>query len=78
MIVPAEMGPLGRRRREEAVQGAGMVGRFQAQGAAESDASVRLRVRSHVPGMIRDRAQADEAGIRKAKPQIETPSVGIR
>jgi hypothetical protein len=55
-----------------------MVGRFQAQGAAESDASVRLRVRSHVPGMIRDRAQADEAGIRKAKPQIETPSVGIR
>ncbi len=56
------------RKREEAVQGAGMVGRFQAQGAAESDASVRLRVRSHVPGMIRDRAQADEAGIRKAKP----------
>jgi hypothetical protein len=27
---------------EEAVQGAGMVGLFQAQGAAESDASVRL------------------------------------
>ena len=55
-----------------------MVGLFHAQGAAESDASVRLRVRSHVPGTRRDRAQADEAGIRKAKPQIETPSVGIR
>jgi hypothetical protein len=63
---------------EEAVQGVGMVGLFHAQGAAESDASVRLRVRSHVPGRKRDRAQADEAGIRKAKPQSETPSVGIR
>ena len=30
------------RRREEAVQGAGMWGLFHAQGAAESDASVRL------------------------------------
>jgi len=30
---------LRRRRREEAVQGAGMVGPFQAQGATESDAS---------------------------------------
>jgi hypothetical protein len=67
-----------RPRREEAVQGAGMVGPFHVQGAAESDASVRLRVRSHVPGTRRDRAPADEAGIRKAKPQIETPSVGIR
>ena len=55
-----------------------MVGPFQARGAAESDASVRLRVRSHVPGRRRDRAQADEAGIRKAKPQIGTPFVGIR
>ncbi len=54
-----------------------MVGRFQAQGAAESDASVCLRVRSHVPGTGRDRAQADEAGIGKAKAQIETPSVGM-
>jgi hypothetical protein len=64
------------RKRKEAVQGAGMVGPFHAQGAAESDASVRLRGRSHVPGTRRDRAPADEAGIRKAKPQIETPSVG--
>jgi hypothetical protein len=55
------------RRREEAVQGVGMVGPFQARGAAESDASVRLGVRSHVPGTRRDRAQADEAGIKKAK-----------
>jgi hypothetical protein len=55
-----------------------MVGPFRAQGAAESDASVRLRVRSHVPGTRRNRAPADEAGIRKAQPQIETPSVGIR
>jgi hypothetical protein len=31
-------------------------------------ASDRPSVRSHVPGMTRDRAQADEAGIRKAKP----------
>jgi len=76
-----------------------MGGPFQAQGAAESDASAairassrsgvclaagtdlhdagsdRLRVRSHVPGTRRDRAQAEEAGIKKAKPQIETPSV---
>jgi hypothetical protein len=64
--------------REEAVQGAGMSGPVQAQGAAESDASVHLRVRSHVPGRIRDRVQAEEAGIKKAKPQIETPSAGIR
>ena len=56
------------RKREEAVQGAGMLGPFQAPGAAESDASVRLRVRSHVPGTKRDRAQAEEAGIKKAKP----------
>jgi hypothetical protein len=35
----------------------------------------RLSVRSHVPGTRRNRAQADEAGIRKAKPPIETPSV---
>jgi hypothetical protein len=56
------------RRREEAVQGAGMVGPFQAQGAAESDASVRLGVRSHVPGTRRDRAQAEAERIRKAKP----------
>jgi len=45
-----------------------MLGLFHAQGAAESDASVRLRVRSHVPGMTRDRAQAEEAGMKKAKP----------
>jgi hypothetical protein len=51
-----------------------MVGPFQAQGAAESDASVRLYGRSHVPGTKRDRAQADEARIKKAKPPIETPS----
>jgi hypothetical protein len=62
------MGPLPRGPREEAVQGTGMVGLFHAQGAAESDTSVRLRVRSHVPGMRRDRAQAEEAGIKKAKP----------
>ncbi len=55
------------RKREEAVQGAGMVGLLHAQGAAESDASVRLRGRSHVPGRKRDRAQAEEAGIKKAK-----------
>ncbi len=72
------MGPLPRGPREEAVQGAGMLGWFQAQGAAESHASVRLCVRSHVPGTRRDRAQAEEAGIKKAKPQIETPSAGIR
>ncbi len=64
--------------REEAVQGARMLGPFRAQGAAESDASVCLCVRSHVPGTRRDRARADGAGIKKAKPQIETPSVGIR
>ena len=51
-----------------------MWGRFHAQGAAESDASVRLGVRSHVPGTRRDRARADGAGIKKAKPPIETPS----
>jgi len=71
------MGPLPRGPREEAVQGAAVVGPFQAQGAAESDASVRLGVRSHVPGTRRNRAQAEEAGIRKAKPPIETPSVGM-
>jgi hypothetical protein len=51
-----------------------MLGLFQAQGAAESDASVRLGVRSHVPGTRRDRAPAEEAGSKKAKPEIETPS----
>ena len=70
--------PLSASQIEEAVQGAGMVGPFHVQRAAESDASVRLRARSHVPGTRRDRAQAGEAGIRKAKPPIETPSVGIR
>ncbi len=55
-----------------------MWGPVQAQEAAESDAAVRLGVRSHVPGTRRDRARADGAGIKKAKPQIETPSVGIR
>jgi hypothetical protein len=55
-----------------------MVGPFHAPGAAEPHASVCLGVRSHVPGTRRDRAPADEAGIRKAKPPIETPSVGIR
>jgi hypothetical protein len=68
----------GRRRQEEAVQGAGMLGPSPAQRAAESHASVRLGVRSHVPGRQRARAQADEAGIRKAKPLIKTSSVGIR
>jgi hypothetical protein len=61
------MGPLPGGRREEAVQGAGRVGPFQAQGAAESDASVRLCVRSHVPGTRRDQAQAEEAGSKKAE-----------
>jgi hypothetical protein len=37
--------------------------------------SDRPSVRSHVPGTRRDRAQADEAGIKKAKPPIETPSI---
>jgi hypothetical protein len=55
---------------EEAVQGAGMLGPFHAQGAAASETSVRLGVRSHVPGMRRDRAPAEEAGIKKAKPRI--------
>jgi hypothetical protein len=58
------------RQKEEAVQGAGMLGPFQAPGAAESDASVRPRVRSHVPGTRRDRAQADEAGDKKAESRI--------
>ena len=31
-----------------------------------------------MPGKTRDRAPAEEVGIRKAKPQVETPSVGIR
>ena len=62
------MGPLPRGPREEAVQGAGRLGLLHAQGAAESDASVRLWGRSHVPETKRDRAQADEAGIKKAKP----------
>jgi hypothetical protein len=44
-----------------------MLGLSQAQGAAESHASVRLRARSHVPGRTRDRAQADEAGNQKAE-----------
>ncbi len=57
-----------RRRREEAVQGAGILGPFHAQGAAESDASVRLGVRSHVPGRTGDWAQGEEAGIGNAKP----------
>ncbi len=47
-----------------------MVGLFHASGAAESDASVRLGVRSHVPGTRRDRAQADGAGIKKAKLKV--------
>jgi len=72
------MEPLPRGPREEAVQGAGRVGPLQAQGAAESDASVRLGVRSRVPGTRRDRAQAEGAGIKKAEPPIETLSAGIR
>jgi len=44
-----------------------MVGPFHTQGAAESNASVRLWVRSHVPGTRRDRAPAEEAGIKKEK-----------
>jgi hypothetical protein len=55
-----------------------MLGPVHAQGAAESDASARLRGRSHVPGMRTDRAQAEEAGSKKAKPQIETLSEAIR
>jgi hypothetical protein len=47
-----------------------MLGLFHAQGAAESDASVRLCVGSHVPGTRRDRAPVEEAGIKKAKPGI--------
>ena len=64
------MGPPPRGPREEAVRGAGRLGPFHVQGAAESDASVCLWVRSHVPGRRRDRAQAEEAGIKKAKPSI--------
>jgi hypothetical protein len=41
-ICPQGEGPLPKGRRGEAVQSAGMVGPYQAQGAAESDASVRL------------------------------------
>ena len=63
--VPKQRGPARCGKTEEAVQRAGMVELFHAQRAAESDASVRLRVRSHVPGMRRHRAQADEAGIKK-------------
>ena len=74
------VGPFPRGPREEAVQGAGMVGPFHAQGAAASDASVRLAVgannhspvRSPVPGTRRDRAPAEEAGIKKAKPWNRT------
>ncbi len=47
-----------------------MVGLVHASGAADADASVRLGVRSHVPGMTRDRAQADEAAIKKAKLKV--------
>jgi len=73
------------RRREEAVQGAGMVGPFPAQvgagpcacpprattgGRPYRDASVRLYVRSHVPGTRRDRAQAEEAAVKKLEIRI--------
>ena len=54
-----------------------MLGPVPAQGAAESDVSARLRVRSHVPGRKRHRAQAEEAGIKKAKPPVGTPSAGM-
>ena len=47
-----------------------MVGLFHAQGAAESDASVRLRVRSHVPGTRRDWARAEEAAVKKFEIRI--------
>jgi hypothetical protein len=67
-LVAKNEAPSFTRKRQEAVQGAGMVGPFHAPGAAESDASVRLGGRSHVPGMRTDRAQAEEAGIKKAKP----------
>ncbi len=60
--------------REEAVQGAGMLGLLHVQGAAESDASVRLGVRSHVPGTRRDRAQAEEAALKKLEIRISTTS----
>jgi hypothetical protein len=61
-----------------------MLGPFYVQGAAESDASVRLAVgannhspvRSHVPGTRRDRAPADGAGIKKGLAVAETPSEG--
>jgi hypothetical protein len=49
-----------------------MSGPVQPQGAAESDASAHLGVRSHVPGKRRNRAQAEEAGIQKAKPRVES------
>ncbi len=55
-----------------------MWGPFHVQGAAESDASVRLCVRSHVPGTRRDRAQADEERIQKGLAVVEAPSEGIR
>jgi hypothetical protein len=55
-----------------------MLGPFHVQGAAESDAPVRLGVRAHVPGTRRDRAQADEERIKKGLAVVETPSEGIR
>jgi hypothetical protein len=47
-----------------------MLGPFHAQGAAESDAAVRLGVRSHVPGTRRDRAQAEEVAVKKLEIRI--------
>ncbi len=73
------------RRREEAVQGAAMLGPVPAERAAESDAAVhprraaalravnKISGRACVPGRRRDRAPADEAGIKKAKPSIGLP-----
>jgi hypothetical protein len=54
-----------------------MWGPFRVQGAAESDASVRLGVGSHVPGRRSDRAQADEERIKKGIAVVETPSEGM-
>jgi hypothetical protein len=68
--------PRGKEKRRFRVRGCGGLSKHREP--RESDASVRLRVRSHVPGTRRDRAPVDEAGIRKAEPQIETPSVGVR
>jgi hypothetical protein len=57
--------PRGKEKRRFRVRGCGGLSKHREP--RESDASVRLRVRSHVPGTRRDRAPADEAGNKKAK-----------